>query len=140
MESTSKAILIALSILAVASAPAADTVGPDDPNLRYVGRWDSSNALAPWAQSQGSSILLSFDGTSLGVTMNTSSQEFFRVIVDGDGSGSRRLLIPSGVPTVLVSGLSDAVHQVELVKETDQGRATLLGFELDSGKTGANGG
>jgi len=112
----------------------ATTIAPSDPNILYTGRWDQSNASQPWAQAQGSSIIVVFDGTSIGVTMTTGS-EYFRVIIDGDAASSSKVLIPSGSLTSLASGLADTLHQLELVKETDQGRSTLLNIELDAGKS-----
>lgn len=111
----------------------ATTVDPSDPNILYTGRWDHSNASQPWAQAQGSSIIVAFEGTSIGLTMTTGSQEYFRVIIDGDATSSTKILIPSGSPTTLAAGLPDSSHQLELVKETDQTRATLLDIDLDAG-------
>jgi lysophospholipase L1-like esterase len=113
----------------------AETIDPSDPNLLYTGRWADSNPSEPWAQAQSSSVIAKFTGTSISVTMTTVSGEHFRVIVDGDAAGSRKSPINSGTPRVLASGLPYGVHQVEIVKETDVGRATLLGFELDAGQS-----
>jgi lysophospholipase L1-like esterase len=111
------------------------TVDPSDGNLLYTGRWEDANASAPWAQAKGSSVIVRFEGTGIAITLTTGASEYYRVIVDGDAERSVKRLLPSGVSTALASGLADVEHQVEIVKETDLGRATLLSLELEAGGT-----
>ncbi len=113
----------------------AGTVSPLDANLRYGGRWDTSNRAQPWCQAQGSSITIGFTGSSLGATLNVSGGEYFRVVLDGDHENSTKHSFTSGLSLSLVSGLTAGAHVVELVKETDVGRATLHSFEIDDGET-----
>ena len=127
--------LILLGALLLASSARADAIDPSDANILYSGRWADSNPSAPWAQAQGSSIIANFQGTSLAVTMTTSSGEYFRIIVDDDADGSQKIQIPSGSPLLLASGLPGGAHKIEIVKETDVGQATFLGFELDVGQS-----
>ena len=124
-----------LGALLAATAAHADFFGPTDPNILYTGRWENSNPFAPWAQAQGSSIIVNFEGTSIAATVNTISDEFFRFIIDDQAFDSNKWQLPSGTPITLVSGLTDGVHKLELVKETDVGRVTFLGLELDAGKS-----
>jgi hypothetical protein len=128
-------LVCAFSLLPLSWSPAdADTVAPSDPNFRYVGRWDDTNTAAPWSFAKGSTIIASFEGTSVSVTLTTGNDAYFRVIIDNDASGSVKTQIPTGVPTALASGLADTVHTLELVKETDVDRLTFLQMDLDSGR------
>jgi lysophospholipase L1-like esterase len=111
----------------------ADTVDPSDPDILYTGRWNHANPSEPWAQAKGASIQVNFEGTSLAITMTTSSSEYYRVVLDGDAAGSTKQTIASGVSTTLVSGLPDTVHHLEIVKERDPGRWTLQALDLDVG-------
>jgi lysophospholipase L1-like esterase len=113
----------------------ATTISPTDPNLQYIGRWDTASPSQPWAYAQGSSVIVSFTGTSIAATMTGSIGEFFRVIIDDDDTASVKVSFASGVPTTIASGLAPGTHKLELIKETDIGRATLLGLELDAGAT-----
>jgi len=124
---------LVLSSALTAGLAGAATVGPADPNLLYTGRWDDSDSSEPWAQAKGSSIIARFEGTSFAATLTTQSTEYYRIIVDGAAEGSAKLTLPSGVSSTLVSGLTDGVHEIELVKETDLGRMTLFSIELDDG-------
>ena len=84
-------------LLFTAGAQASTSISPSDPNLRYIGRWQGSNPTQPWAQAQGSSLIASFTGTSIAATLNVAGGEYFRVIVDGDGEASGKVLFTSGV-------------------------------------------
>jgi lysophospholipase L1-like esterase len=113
----------------------AATLDPSKASLLYTGRWEDSAPSEPWAQAKGSSLLANFEGTSFAVTLTTSSSERYRIVVDGDAASSTKTTLASGVSNVLVSGLAPGSHQVELIKETDIGRTTLLAIDLDEGGT-----
>jgi lysophospholipase L1-like esterase len=132
-----RALLFCSCLLSALTAgvTSAATIDPADPNLLYTGRWDDFDASRPWAQAKGSSLIARFEGTSFAVTLTTQSTEYYRIIVDGDAWGSTKVTLPSGVSTTLASGLTAGIHQIELVKETDLGRMTLLSLELDDGST-----
>jgi hypothetical protein len=110
--------------LLLAPGVQAASVNPSDPDLHYVGRWDMTNPSQPWAQAQGASVIASFTGTSISATLTVSSGEYFRVILDDDADSSVKVSFSSGVPFLLASGLEPGSHKIELVKETDVGRAT----------------
>jgi hypothetical protein len=129
-----RTILSCLFLLA-SYAQAAVTVDPADENISYTGRWDDSNISAPWAFWKGASIIVNFRGTSIAADLSSTSNDYLRVIVDGDATVPPKIAVSSGTGVVvLASGLTDSVHQLEIVKETDSGRWTFRGFELDDGK------
>jgi lysophospholipase L1-like esterase len=127
-------LILSLAIVSVTSA-CADAIDPSDANIQYTGRWNQSNPSQPWAQAKGASIIANFEGTSLALTVTTGNQEYYRIIIDGDALVSTKIQLPSGSAALVASGLADTTHRVEIVKETDAGRATFLGFELDAGKS-----
>ena len=109
------------------------SVAPSSSAILYTGRWDQSTPSAPWAQAQGSSIALRFQASEIAATLNTATDEYFRIIINDESGSSEKVLIPSGQPTTLASGLGPGVHKVEIIKETDVARTTFLGFTLDAG-------
>jgi lysophospholipase L1-like esterase len=115
-------------------AQAATIIAPDDPGIRYTGRWDFSNSAEPWGYWIGTSIIAKFEGTSLSASFSAGNTDYLRVIVDGDMAGSTKIAVGSAEASyTLASGLADGGHHVEIVKETDVGRWTFSGFELDDG-------
>jgi lysophospholipase L1-like esterase len=124
-----------LVVLLLACLAHATVIDPSDSNLLYTGRWQQSNPSAPWAQAKGSSVIARFEGTSIAVTLTTGSSEYYRVIIDGDAASSTESMLPSGVSTTLASGLADAVHEIEIIKERDPGRVTLTELTLDTDKS-----
>ncbi len=127
--------------LLVASVVAAPNISPDNSNIRYIGRWDQSNSSQPWAYAKGSSIIANFDilnsdSCAISATFSGSTTDYLRVIIDDDASTSYKIQISSGSSShTLASGLCGAVHKIEIAKETDAGRWTFHGFELDGGIT-----
>lgn len=122
-----------LLLLTAAAAHAAVSVDPSHPELQLIGRWDLANPSQPWAQAQGSSVIVSFTGTRISAKLTTVGGEYFRVLIDDDAEASVQVSFSSGVPLLLADNLPPGTHKLELVKETDEGRATLLGLEIDDG-------
>jgi hypothetical protein len=104
------------------------TVAPDDPALRYVGRWSFADPSLPTVGWQGASVALSFEGTQVDVSLDSGSRpETLRVIVDGDHPGSTRISTTPGLATLTVAqDLEPGAHSVELVKETYVGTDWVL--------------
>lgn len=125
----------ALFTLSLHAGTQATPISPADPNLQYIGRWDDSNDAMPWSHAQGSSVITSFTGTSVSVTWDLAANDYFRVIIDDDAAASKKIAFPSRRPLTLASGLAPGPHKLELVKETEAGRATFLGLELDAGES-----
>jgi len=126
--------ILLLAFLLAAGAEAAN-VSPSDPNLQYIGRWDDSDPTQPWAYAQGSTVIASFTGTSMAATFHVSSGEYFRVIIDDDRDSSTKVSFSYGNPLTLATGLAPGTHTLELIKETDVGRATLIDLEIDNGES-----
>ena len=129
-----KLIILFMSFL-TASVDAAQSIAPSDTMLRYTGRWDFSNLTQPWAYAKGTSIIANFQGSSLSATFSATSTDYLRIIIDNDAALSEKIPISSSNASyVLAAGLADKVHRIEIVKETDAGRWTFHGFELDDWK------
>ena len=65
-----------------------------DANIRYTGRWDFTDPLAPWVGWQGASIIATFNGTGIIAHIDPgTSTEWFRIIIDDDHFGSDRVSV-----------------------------------------------
>ena len=127
-----------LAVPAALAAPACAqggvvAVAPDDPALQYTGRWDFSDPLRPWCAWQGSTLTFNFDGEDAAVRLDVgSSTEWWRIVVDGDHAGSRKVAVAPGPRwVVLAQGLTPGPHRIDLVKETYVGTNNrILGLRL----------
>jgi lysophospholipase L1-like esterase len=124
-----------------ASAAAPAIVLPDDPAIRYEGRFDlSENRVARFAWS-ATSFSFRFTGTSLGMLLEdtplpdgTPDADWLAVSVDG------RDLAPLGLSLGMrmyqvVRGLGDGVHDLVVSKRTEAevGTVAFFGVALDPG-------
>ncbi len=96
------------------------TVLPDDPGIRYVGRWNLSDPTAPELGWQGGSLALAFQGTDATLTLDAgNAKEYARIIVDGDQTTTSHVaLLPGPNTVVLAENLDSGPHTVEFVRET----------------------
>lgn len=108
-------------------------IGADDPNIRYVGRFnfaDRKKAVFDWP---GVSIYARFGGTRCAVRLRDGSN-LYAVSVDGGSP----FVLPTDTGSVytIAQGLADTVHTVLIRKRTEAfvGRAEFLGFILDKGR------
>lgn len=128
-------IILSFLLFCAAMVQAAETIAPNNENIRYTGRWEYSTPTKPWAYWIGSSIIARFTGTSISATLSASNTDYLRIIIDGNAADSVKIPISSGEQIyVLATGLTDSEHTVEMVKETDAGRLTFHQFLLDDDK------
>jgi hypothetical protein len=129
LKSLTLVFLILLSITVDAAQFIAP--GPDD-NIRYTGRWDRTNNGQPWAYAKGTSLIANFHGTGISATFSDTSTDYLRIIIDDAASESIKIQVSSGAFSYeLASGLDDSLHKIEIVKETDAGRWSFHGFDIE---------
>lgn len=119
--------------------------GPSGPpEVRFVGRFDTSDAAGPKAAWPGTRIVARFDGTSISVTLREyvdafmdGAPSYWDVAIDR-GAPTKIAMLADGTSHVfdLASGLAPGVHEVELYKrtETQDGVTQFLGFDFHGGK------
>ncbi len=108
---------------------------PDDSRVRYLGRFDRTDAARPRCAWTASSVAVAISGGSLSVKLKDSGKNVWQVVIDGQPAGV--LTLQAGEQTYPVAtGLPAGRHVVELFKRTEaqQGVTQLLGFQLDGGE------
>ena len=120
-------------------ADAADDASPPPPPtpaIRFVGRFDTSDAAGPVVGWPGARIIARFDGTSANVTLNDTTagkgSSYWDVTVD-DVLQTPPLALAAGTSTyALASGLAPGVHTIELYKRTEGqvAKTQFLGFDF----------
>ncbi|MFA6962862.1 MAG: SGNH/GDSL hydrolase family protein [Opitutaceae bacterium] len=127
--------LLGLMIVAVAPLTAQPVEVPaTDPLVRYVGRFDCTDAAGPRGTWSASSVALTFTGDSVSVKLKDKGQNFWQVVVDGAPTGVLKLE-PGEQVYPVASGLSAGTHTVELVKRTEffAGATQVESFQLAEG-------
>jgi hypothetical protein len=97
----------------------------DDPHIKYVGRVDFSNPLAPRFWSPGVYVQAKFKGTSLSITVNDETlygvtHNYLEIAIDND---KPIRIQTTGKTSVLqaASNLSPGEHTVTICKDTESG-------------------
>lgn len=119
--------------------------GPSGPaEVRFVGRFDTSDPAGPKAAWPGTRIVARFDGTAVSVTLREHVEAFmdgapsyWDVSID-KGAPTKIAMTGDDAPHVfdLASGLAPGAHEVELYKrtETQNGITQFLGFDFHGGR------
>jgi hypothetical protein len=83
-----KSQVLTLFLILILSGPAyairlpSVLIRPDDPRIRYEGRWDFSDPLRPRNSWPGTAVRLAFSGRMIGVRM-ADSDNYYNVTLDG---------------------------------------------------------
>ncbi len=116
------------------ATPLAYTVSPDDPRLRYEGRFDRRDAGGPRCAWPASAVTLRFQGPGLNVRLADSNNDEYEVVVDGRPSA---VLVTRGGTHLygVFRAATGGPHTVTLVKRTEAffGTTQFLGFQVARG-------
>ena len=101
----------------------------------YEGRWRATTSGEPSAVWAGTSVQLTFDGTSVAATLTAGNKsDQFRVIVDQQAWGIVRTK-PGTNSYLLASDLAPGRHHIKLFKETFYAAEVMFhGFTIMDGK------
>jgi lysophospholipase L1-like esterase len=129
-----KHLLALLLCLAPQADPLPVAVGPRDPGIRLIGRFDDRDPAGPRMAWAGSTIAVKFSGSALNVQLKSSGADQYQVLVDGAPT-STLVLTKDATVYKVASGLPAKEHTVELFKRTEPlvGTTQLLGFQLEKG-------
>lgn len=127
-------LVLFLAVLVAPLAAQSIDVSANDPLVRYVGRFDRSDAAGPRCTWSASAVALTFSGDALSVKLADGGQNFWQVVIDGTPTAVLPLQKGEHVYPV-ASGLPAGPHTVELVKRTEffAGTTQIAGFQLPAG-------
>lgn len=136
-----KSLIVAMLIFVISiatvinpSLSANAIISTSDAKLHYIGRVDKSKPGAVSLIWEGTTINANFQGTSLKMQLENSSDNHLNIFIDGNLTVVK-CLNGDNLYT-LASGLEDKVHSVSIFKRTESGMGavTFKGFILDDGK------
>ncbi len=108
------------------------SVGPNDPNIRYTGRWDASETDTYRGYWSGTSLTTAFTGTSvrlkLGYTAPPAGSDLFVSIDRGPYNLYKNA---SGTVNLTSSPLAEGEHTLTLVTRNIRDVAVFKGLLLD---------
>jgi len=130
------ALLLANALSAGDAAALPVTVKPDDANLLYSGRWDTSKPEGPRCEWPAGQIRLRFTGTAVNVILGGPKDHAFQVVVDGKPTSVVTIVAGQSVYPV-AADLPAGEHLIELCKRTEcwGGPVQVKGFQLAAGST-----
>ncbi len=108
-------------------------------DFAYEGRWDFTNLMEPLQYWQGSSISFSTNGSAVSIRFNATTNEEYRVIINGTLSLNRLQISPGLNQYLIAESLDPSIeHNIELLKSTNTGAVAFLGAEIVNGTISAN--
>ncbi|HCE42425.1 MAG TPA: GDSL family lipase [Lentisphaeria bacterium] len=107
-------------------------IAPADVNIKYVGRFDTSDAAGPKCAWSASNITIKFNGTAANVKMSgRKDADRWQVSVDGKPT---QVITMTGSPALfsLAADLPAGEHTVSMMRcgEAHLGPSQILGFQL----------
>jgi len=132
--------ILAVSIAACSSPPAAESggpsgeIGPGNERIHYEGRIDWRDPLQPSMSFPGSAVVVRFRGTGFDARLSTTIADHFQAVVDGQPAAAFAITKePALYPIAL--GLPAGEHTVVLYKctESNRGTARFYGLRLAPG-------
>ncbi|WP_437586401.1 SGNH/GDSL hydrolase family protein [Sorangium sp. So ce1000] len=112
---------------------------PSGDTIRFVGRFDTTQAEGPRFSWAGSEIVTRFSGTSISVRFNDVStpaqSNFFQVVIDGESKGVLKVNNQEKLYKV-AEGLPDGEHDLVLHRRTEPlvGVSQFLEFVPEQGE------
>lgn len=102
----------------------------NNPNIRYVGRFDFSNPQEARFDWSGVYIQFSFRSTQCSVKMSDSGHNYYQVVVDNQPP--KVMDVKSDTTLVIDDKMGTQIHKVQIYKRTEggQGMATFKGIIL----------
>jgi len=126
------AFLLPVLYAIVGTSLETSTVRPNDPRVRYIGRFDFQDPAGPRCAWPASTVEFCFRGVGLKAKIRDEGSDRFQIVVDGTPTQVIKLR-KGDLDYDLATGLSNDKHTVELVKRTEAfaGTTQFLDFEVD---------
>ena len=126
-------LLAGLVLTAPAASAATGDGSPTDPNIQFIGRWDTGNAAAYVPAWAGAYLTTGFTGTTVKLRQRNSIDLYYSI----DGGADQYLTNRTGTvdltPTRLAAGRHTLRVSYRVVAGSYHGDAVFQGLTLDSG-------
>ncbi|HET8843761.1 MAG TPA: carbohydrate binding domain-containing protein [Ktedonobacteraceae bacterium] len=123
--------VLAWSVFSTPLAYAAQNIGPTDPNIKYVGRWDTSSTTVATSYWPGAYLMTAFTGTTVSIRL-ASSANFYTTIDHGADVFHSNA---SGTINLTLTPLASGTHTLRVAAFTEGDFIHFQGLVLDTGAT-----
>ena len=110
------------------------TVPANSAEVHLMGRFDTTDAMAPACDWAGSEMALRFTGTAVNVKLKEAGNNYYQVVLDG---APTTVIKPTKTESLYAAAtdLKPGEHTLQVIKRTEpsQGKTQFLGFELSQG-------
>ncbi len=122
--------------LAFGTEPAVAPLGTPNPNVLYVGRFNTSDPAGPRSAWSATTIKANFSGTGISANLYSSGDNWYTVVIDGVVQAPLHVSADVGGAVTLASGLAAGNHTIELVRRTEAwvGDVQFRGFTATGGQ------
>ena len=110
---------------------AAGDGSPGDPNISYVGRWDTSSAGLATSYWGGAYLKTSFTGTTVSIKLAGSANIYANI----DNTGDVYYAGANGTVNLTPTPLSSGVHTLRVAAKSEWDSLQFQGLVLDPGAT-----
>lgn len=122
--------------LAFGTEPFVAPLGTPNPNVLYVGRFNTSDPAGPRSAWSATTIKANFSGTGISANLYSSGDNWYTVVIDGVVQAPLHVGADVGGVVTLASGLAAGNHTIELVRRTEAwvGDVQFRGFTATGGQ------
>ncbi|MGC1376896.1 MAG: cellulose binding domain-containing protein [Anaerolineales bacterium] len=122
--------------LAFGVEPYVAPLGTPNPNVLYVGRFNTSDPAGPRSAWSATTIKANFSGTGISANLYSSGDNWYTVVIDGVVQPPLHVSSDVGGSVTLASGLAAGNHTIEFVRRTEAwvGDVQFRGFTVDGGQ------
>ena len=122
--------------LAFGTEPFVAPLGTPNPNVLYVGRFNTSDPAGPRSAWSATTIKANFSGTGISANLYSSGDNWYTVVIDGVVQAPLHVGADVGGSVTLASGLAAGNHTIELVRRTEAwvGDVQFRGFTATGGQ------
>src|SRR5581483_11596570 len=127
--------LLFVSVASAFSVPtvhaASGTIAPTDPNIKYVGRWDTSSSTVYTSYWPGAYFETQFTGTTVAIKLASS----VNIYVSIDHGADTLYSAAQGTVNLTPTPLAPGTHWLRVAARTDFDYIPFQGLVLDAGAT-----
>jgi lysophospholipase L1-like esterase len=129
------AFLMSVCLMSLITIPkvhaASQSISPTDPNIKYVGRWDTSSSTVYKSYWPGAYFETRFTGTTVAIKLASAANIYTTI----DGGTDILHANANGTMNLTSTPLASGTHLLRVAARTDSDYIAFQGLVLDAGAT-----